>query len=64
LAADFGGGAVHGKKVLIFSFAEAVLVDVEVAEFHADGVAPFNPDSGKFSGNRSIIGGRAKVRRR
>lgn len=27
------------------------------------GIAPFNRDSGKFSGKRSIIGGRAKVRR-
>ena len=27
------------------------------------GIAPFNRDSGKFSGRRSIIGGRAKVRR-
>lgn len=27
------------------------------------GVAPFNKDSGKFSGKRSIIGGRAKVRK-
>jgi transposase len=27
------------------------------------GIAPFNRDSGKFSGRRSIIGGRAKVRK-
>lgn len=27
------------------------------------GIAPFNRDSGKFSGKRAIIGGRAKVRR-
>lgn len=27
------------------------------------GIAPFNRDSGKFSGKRSIIGGRAKVRK-
>ena len=39
LAADFGGGAVHGQEVLVFCLAEAFLIDVEVAEFHADGVA-------------------------
>lgn len=27
------------------------------------GIAPFNRDSGKFSGRRSIVGGRAKVRK-
>ena len=39
LAADFGGGAVHGEDELVLGVAESFLIHIEVAEFDADGIA-------------------------
>ena len=36
LAADLGGGPVHGFKDLVFGVIEAFLVQVKRGEFHAD----------------------------